>query len=69
MRNNKKHKDYINKIGFERTLQCLIEIVDDSIVDQNVVPIWKLRLLESLEQAYDAYMDKGQDVLCGANDD
>lgn len=68
MRNNKKHKEYINKIGFERTLQCLIEIVDDSITDQHIVPIWKLRLVESLEQAYDAYMDKGKDVLCGAND-
>jgi predicted N-formylglutamate amidohydrolase len=68
MRNNNKHKKYINKIGFERTLQCLIEIVDDSITDQNIVPIWKLRLVESLEQAYDAYMDKDQDILCGAND-
>lgn len=68
MKNNSKHKKYIKKIGFDRTLQCLIEIVDDSIQNQHIVPIWKLKLVEGLEQAYDAYMDKGQDALCGVND-
>lgn len=57
MRNNKKHKNYINKIGFERTLQCLIEIVDDSMIEDNDIPIWKIKLVENLEQAYDAYMN------------
>jgi hypothetical protein len=58
MKNNQKHKQYINKIGFERTLQSLIEIVDDSIIGENIVPIWKLKLVESLEQAYDTYMTR-----------
>lgn len=61
MKNNSKHKNYITKIGFERTLQSLIEIVDDSITNENIVPIWKLKLVESLEQAYDAYMSKDKD--------
>lgn len=57
MRNNNKHKKYIEKIGFDRTLQCLIEIVDDTIIDENIIPIWKLKLVESLEQAYDACIE------------
>lgn len=56
MRNNDKHKKYIAKIGFERALQCLIEIVDDSIHSKHSSPIWKLMLAEHLENAYDAYM-------------
>lgn len=69
MKNNEKHKKYINKIGFERTLQSLIEMVDDTISNENIVPIWKLKLVECLEQAYDAYMTKDQDFLCGTNND
>lgn len=57
MKNNSKHKKYIEKIGFDRTLQCLIEIVDDSIIDENIIPLWKIKLVESLEQAYDACVD------------
>lgn len=56
MKNNSKHKKYIEKIGFDRTLQCLIEIVDDSISKENKTALWKIKLVESLEQAYDAYM-------------
>ena len=63
MRNNDKHKKYINKIGFERTLQCLIEMVDDSMINENIVSIWKLKLVEGLEQAYDAYMSGDKDSL------
>lgn len=68
MKNNTKHKKYISKIGFDRTLQCLIEIVDDSMLDENIVPIWKLKLVECLEQAYDAYMSQGQDMICETTD-
>jgi len=61
--------DAVDRIGFGRTLQCLIEIVDDSINKHNTSPVWKLTLAEHLENAYDAYMNKGQDSLCGINND
>ena len=69
MKNNDKFKQQINKMGFGRTLQCLIEIVDDSMNIENIVPIWKLNLAEHLEHAYDSYMNKGEDILCGINND
>jgi hypothetical protein len=69
MKNNDKIKKQIDKIGFGQTLQCLIEIVDDSINSNNTSPLWKLNLAEYLENAYDAYMNKGQDSLCGINND
>lgn len=69
MRNNNKHKKYIEKIGFDRTLQCLIEIVDDAIQNQHIVPLWKLKLVESLEQAYDAYMTKDSEFSYGGSND
>lgn len=69
MKNNDKAKKQINKLGFGRTLQSLIEIVDDSMSGENMVPLWKLTLAEHLEYAYDAYMNKGQDSLCGINND
>lgn len=56
MRNNDQLKKFIEDIGFERTLQCLIEMMDDSIHNENIVPIWKLKVVEYLEQAYDGYM-------------
>ena len=56
MRNNDKHKKYIQKIGFDTTLQSLIEIIDDSIIGENIVPSWKLKLIEHLEHAYESYM-------------
>lgn len=64
MKNNEKIKNQIQKIGFGRTLQCLIEIVDDSIHTENTPCLWKLILAEHLEHAYDSYMNKGQDTLC-----
>lgn len=69
MKNNSNVKKQIDKIGFGRTLQCLIEIVDDSISSNTTAPIWKLMLAEHLENAYDAFMNKGQDVLCDINND
>lgn len=56
MKNNDQLKNFINEIGFERTLQCLIEVLDDSIHKENILPLWKLKVVEYLEQAYDDYM-------------
>lgn len=56
MRNNDQLKQLITKIGFDRTLQCLIEMMDDSIHSENTTPLWKIKVVEYLEQAYDGYM-------------
>lgn len=56
MKNNDQLKKLIRDIGFDRTLQCLIEMMDDSMHDENIIPLWKLKVLEYLEQAYDGYM-------------
>ena len=69
MKNNDDVKNQVDKIGFGRTLQCLIEIVDDSIDQNTTSPIWKLMLAEHLENAYDAYMNKDHEVLCDINND
>lgn len=61
LKNNSLHKDYIKKIGYDQTLQSLIEIMDDSVhKDINngiVIPIWKFKFIETLESAYDIYME------------
>jgi hypothetical protein len=57
MKNNDQLKQFINEIGFDRTLQCLIEALDDSIHNENIIPLWKLKVVEHLEQAYDGYMN------------
>lgn len=56
MKNNDQLKQLIHEIGFDRTLQCLIETLDDSIHNENTIPLWKLKVVEHLEQAYDEYM-------------
>jgi hypothetical protein len=38
-------------------------MTDDTMISENIVPIWKLKLVESLEQAYDAYMSGNKDSL------
>jgi hypothetical protein len=63
MKNNEQLKKFIKNIGFDRTLQCLIEALDDSIHNDNVTPIWKLKVVEHLEQAYDVYMSGNKDSL------
>ena len=55
------NKDQIKKaleiIGTERALQCLIESIDES-TDWSNAPIWKFKLIENLEDAYNSYMDQ-----------
>jgi hypothetical protein len=63
MKNNDQLKQFINEIGFDRTLQCLIEMADDAIHSQHKSPVWKLMLAEHLENAYDAYMSGNKDSL------
>ena len=63
MKNNEQLKKFIKNIGFDRTLQCLIETLDDSIHNDNVNSIWKIKVMEYLEQAYDMYMSGNKDSL------
>jgi hypothetical protein len=55
------NKDQITKalvtIGTEKALQCLIESIDES-TDWSNAPIWKFKLIENLEDAYNSYMDQ-----------
>jgi len=55
------NKDQIKKaleiIGTEKALQCLIESIDES-TEWNNAPIWKFKLIENLEDAYNSYMDQ-----------
>lgn len=66
MNMNKKEiaKNLIKKIGIDIILQCLIEMMDDSIdateydIDsvRNSEDLWKFKILEGLEHAYEAYL-------------
>jgi hypothetical protein len=66
MNYNKKElaKNLIKKIGIDIILQCLIELIDDSIdstdydIDsiRNSQDVWKFKILEGLEQSYEAYL-------------
>ena len=64
--NREDIKKFITLIGIEKTLQCLIEIIDSSIeaIDytadsiKNDKDLWKFRVVESLEAAYDTYITK-----------
>lgn len=63
MKNNEQLKNLINTIGIDRTMQCLIEVMDDSIMEQDIVPSWKIKVVDCLEQAYDAYMTRHKNSL------
>lgn len=60
MKNNEKTKKLISKIGIDGVLQCIIESIDDSIALDESVPLWKINILEYLEQAYEVYMTKDE---------
>jgi hypothetical protein len=47
----------LEKIGTEKALQCLIESIDES-TEWADAPIWKFKLIENLEDAYNSYMDQ-----------
>lgn len=50
-----KIKILLKKIGIKKTLQSLIEIVDESF-DSDTVPIWKYKVIDDLENAYEQFM-------------
>jgi hypothetical protein len=57
MTNKDQIKKALEKIGTEKALQCLIESIDES-TEWSDAPIWKFKLIENLEDAYNSYMDQ-----------
>jgi len=57
MTNKDQIKKALETIGTEKALQCLIESIDES-TDWSNAPIWKFKLIENLEDAYNSYMDQ-----------
>ena len=49
-------KTALQTIGVEKSLQCLIESIDEN-TDWSNAPVWKFKLIENLEDAYNSYMD------------
>lgn len=72
---NKKDmvKYLIKNIGIDFVLQSIIELMDDSIdatdydVDsvRNPNDIWKFKVIEGLEHAYEAYIQQTKDEPIG----
>lgn len=68
MRTSKKEltKKFIQSVGIDTVLQSMIEIMDDSIdaadYDADSIrdpkDVWKFNILEKLEQAYECYLQK-----------
>ena len=56
MTNKDQIKKALETIGTENALQCLIESIDES-TDWSNAPVWKFKLIENLEDAYNSYMD------------
>ena len=56
MNNRDQIKEAIQTIGIEKALQCLIESIDEN-TDWSNAPVWKSKLIENLEDAYNSYMD------------
>ena len=49
-------KTALQTIGIEKALQCLIESIDENTEWSNAT-VWKFKLIENLEDAYNSYMD------------
>lgn len=71
MKNNHKKeliKTFIKNVGIDIILQSIIETMDDSIdatdydVESLLNPddLWKFKVIEGLEHAYEAYLQKNQ---------
>ena len=66
MNDKKQVKQYINTVGLDIILQSIIEMIDDDIessdydIDslKNPCDIWKFKLIEGLEHAYEAFINK-----------
>ena len=66
MTNKDQIKKALETIGTERSLQCLIESIDES-TDWSNAPIWKFKLIENLEDAYNSYMDQFSKEMTNAS--
>jgi hypothetical protein len=66
MNDKKQVKNYINAVGLDIILQSIIEMIDDDIdasdydVDsvKNPNDIWKFKVIEGLEHAYEAFLNQ-----------
>lgn len=75
MKLNKKElvKKFIRNIGIDTVLQSMIELMDDSIdatdydMDsiRNPNDLWKFKVIEGLEYAYEAFLQKTNDKPIG----
>lgn len=75
MKLNKKElvKKFIRNVGIDVVLQSMIELMDDSIdatdydMDsiRNPNDLWKFRVIEGLEHAYEALLQKTNDEPIG----
>ncbi len=57
MTNKDQIKKALETIGTEKALQCLIESIDEG-TEWAEAPLWKFKLIENLEDAYNSYMDR-----------
>ena len=78
MKNNHKKeliKTFIKNVGIDMILQSIIETMDDSIdaadddIDslRNPDDLWKFKVIEGLEHAYEAYIQKTENETIGEN--
>lgn len=66
-------KQIIQNIGIDIVLQSMIELMDDNIdatdydIDslRNPNDLWKFKILEGLEHAYEAYLSKEESTSIG----
>jgi hypothetical protein len=55
--NKSKIKSLVNEVGIEHILKYLIEDVDSLDIDSDY-DLWKFRVADSLEDAYDHYVNR-----------
>lgn len=75
MSNKDLVKQFINKAGVDIILQSIIEMMDDNIdaTDYDIDSvcssddIWKFKVIEGLEHAYEAYLGKTDNHLLENN--
>lgn len=58
--NKSKIKSLVNEVGIEHILKYLIEDVDSLDIDSDY-DLWKFRVADSLEDAYDHYVNRSKE--------
>jgi hypothetical protein len=66
MNNKDEIKIALQRIGTEKAMQCLIESIDEN-TDWTNAPVWKFKLIENLEDAYNSYMDNFSKEITNAS--